>query len=194
MNGLSAIFLNGLSANALAAIAPNIIPINRTIEGRSRGFERKIIYFLQNILVYMNLEGKFLILFSNKFWIIFHISQGAFLIYTTDLNRDYFLHQVLSSPLSDSGFKFNSCHSEIMGRTVPSYRIAAEMERGKWKIFRQRLDKKDRKEFDKMFSYSRLFNSAGSNACRPQLIHPVIMSIIFEHYKELEKLRRSLAK
>ena len=34
--------------------------------------------------VYMNLEGKFLILFSNKFWIIFHISQGAFLIYTTD--------------------------------------------------------------------------------------------------------------
>ena len=138
--------------------------------------------------VYMNLEGKFLILFSNKFWIIFHISQGAFLIYTTDLNRDYFLHQVLSSPLSDSGFKFNSCHSEIMGRTVPSYRIAAEMERGKWKIFRQRLDKKDRREFDKMFSYSRLFNSAGSNACRPQLIHPIIMSIIFEHYKQLNKI------
>jgi hypothetical protein len=39
------------------------------------------------------------------------------------------------------------------------------MERSKWKIFRQRLDKKDRKEFDKMFSYSRLYNSAGSNAC-----------------------------
>ena len=29
-----------------------------------------------------------------------------------------------------------------MGRTVPSYRIAAEIERSKWKIFRQRLDKK----------------------------------------------------
>ena len=45
-----------------------------------------------------------------------------------------------------------------MGRTVPSYRIAAEFERSKWKIFRQRLDKKDRKMFDEMFSYSRLYN------------------------------------
>ncbi|MDW0259626.1 MAG: hypothetical protein QN648_02270 [Nitrososphaeraceae archaeon] len=75
-----------------------------------------------------------------------------------------------------------------MGRTIPSYRIATEMERNKWKIFRQRLDKEDRKEFDKMFSYSRLFNSAGSNACRPVLIHPILMPIIFEHYKQLKKL------
>ncbi|HEX5920263.1 MAG TPA: hypothetical protein VFY55_00625 [Nitrososphaeraceae archaeon] len=29
-----------------------------------------------------------------------------------------------------------------MGRTIPSYRIATEMKRSKWKIFRQRLDKK----------------------------------------------------
>ncbi|HEU5446212.1 MAG TPA: hypothetical protein VFU67_03650 [Nitrososphaeraceae archaeon] len=41
-----------------------------------------------------------------------------------------------------------------MGRTIPSYRIATEIERSKWKIFRQSLDNKDRKEFDKMFSYS----------------------------------------
>ncbi|MDW0290075.1 MAG: hypothetical protein QN650_10730 [Nitrososphaeraceae archaeon] len=79
-----------------------------------------------------------------------------------------------------------------MGRTIPSYRIATEMERNKWKIFRQRLDKKDRKEFDQMFSYSRLFNSAGSNACRPVLIHPILMSIVFEHYKQLKKLEESV--
>ena len=79
-----------------------------------------------------------------------------------------------------------------MGRTVPSYRIATEMERNKWKIFRQRLDKKDRKEFDQMFSYSRLFNSACSNACRPVLIHPILMSIVFEHYKQLKKLEESV--
>ena len=77
---------------------------------------------------------------------------------------------------------------KIMGRTIPSYRIAAEMERSNWKIFRQRLDKKDRKMFDQMFSYSKLYNSAGSNACRPVLIHPILMSIIFEHYKQLKKL------
>ena len=75
-----------------------------------------------------------------------------------------------------------------MGRTVPSYRIAAEIERNKWKIFRQRLGKNDKKMFDEMLSYSRLYNSAGSNACRTQLIHPILMSIIFEHYKQLTKL------
>ena len=76
-----------------------------------------------------------------------------------------------------------------MGRTIPSYRIATEIERNKWKIFRQKLDKNDRKEFDKMFSYSRLYNSAGSNACRPFLINPILMSIIFEHYKQLNKIK-----
>ena len=72
-----------------------------------------------------------------------------------------------------------------MGRTVPSYRIAAEIERSKSKIFRQSLDKSDRKEFDEMFSYSRLYNSAGSNAYRPILIHPILMSLILEHYNQL---------
>jgi len=76
-----------------------------------------------------------------------------------------------------------------MGRTIPSYRIAIEMERSKWKIFRERLDKKDRKEFDKMFSYARLYNCAASNACRPQLIHPILMSIILEQYKQSTKLQ-----
>ena len=75
-----------------------------------------------------------------------------------------------------------------MGRTVPSYRIAAEMERSKWKVFRQSLDKKDRKIFDEMLDYSRLYNSAGSNACRPILIHPILMSILLEHYKQLNKI------
>jgi hypothetical protein len=54
-------------------------------------------------------------------------------------------------------------------------------------IFRKKLGKQDRKVFDEMFSYSRLYNSAGSNACRTQLIHPILMSIIFEHYKQLKK-------
>ena len=81
-----------------------------------------------------------------------------------------------------------------MGRTVPSYRIATEIERNKWKIFRQQLGKKEKKMFDEMFDYSRLYNSAGSSACRPQLIHPILMSIIFQHYKQLDKLQRSVAK
>jgi len=42
-----------------------------------------------------------------------------------------------------------------------------------------------------MFSYSQLYNSAGSNPCRPILIHPILMSIIFEHYKQLDKIQNA---
>ena len=77
-----------------------------------------------------------------------------------------------------------------MGRTIPSYRMAVEMERAKWKSFRALLGKQDKKLFDEMFSYSRLYNSAASNACKPILIHPILMSIIFEHYKQLDKLEK----
>ena len=80
-----------------------------------------------------------------------------------------------------------------MGRTIPSYRIATEIERSKWKIFREKLNKKDRKLLDQMFDYSRLYNSAGSNATRSQLIHPILMSIILEHYKQVDTLRKSVA-
>ncbi|RPJ25167.1 MAG: hypothetical protein EHM25_11445 [Nitrosopumilales archaeon] len=81
-----------------------------------------------------------------------------------------------------------------MGRTVPSYRIATEMEKSKWKSFRQALDKKDRKIFDEMFSYSRLYNTAGVGACKPVLLHPILMSIIFEHYKQLNELEAAIKK
>ncbi|MEP6576770.1 MAG: hypothetical protein ABJB85_10115 [Nitrososphaerota archaeon] len=75
-----------------------------------------------------------------------------------------------------------------MGRTVPSFRIAAEIERTRWKQFRSYLDKKDRKEFDRMYDCVKLHNNSCSNACRPVVIHAVLMSIIFEHYRELTKL------
>jgi hypothetical protein len=78
--------------------------------------------------------------------------------------------------------------SSRVGRTVPSFRMAAEIERTKWKQFRSLLDKKDRKVFDQMYDYVKLNNAACSNACRPVVIHAVLMSIIFEHYKQLTKL------
>jgi hypothetical protein len=50
------------------------------------------------------------------------------------------------------------------------------------------LDKKDRKEFDRMYDCVKLHNSACMMACRPVVIHAALMSIIFEHYKQLTKL------
>ena len=43
--------------------------------------------------------------------------------------------------------------------------------------------------FDQMYDYVKLNNAACSNACRPIVIHSVLMSIIFEHYKQLTKLK-----
>jgi hypothetical protein len=81
-----------------------------------------------------------------------------------------------------------------MGRTVPSYRIASERERRKWKIFREQLDKSERSIFDEMMSYSRLYNTSGVMVCKPVLLHPILMSIIFEHYKQLDTIHRSVEK
>ncbi len=75
-----------------------------------------------------------------------------------------------------------------MGRTVPSFRIAAEIERTKWKQFRSLLDKKDRKMFDQMYDCVKFYNTACMMACRPVVIHSVLMSIIFEHYEQLTSL------
>ena len=74
-----------------------------------------------------------------------------------------------------------------MGRTIPSYPIAIEIEKRKWKPFREALDKSERKMFDEMISYSRLYNAAGVMACKTVLIQTILMSIIFENYKQLKK-------
>jgi hypothetical protein len=81
-----------------------------------------------------------------------------------------------------------------MGRTIPSFRIAAEMERVTWRPFRLLLNKKDRKLFDEMFSYVRFHNSACMMAARPLVFHSVMISILFQHYKQLTKLRGEIKK
>ena len=42
--------------------------------------------------------------------------------------------------------------------------------------------------FDQMYDCVKLYNTASMMACRPVVIHSVLMSIIFEHYKQLTKL------
>jgi len=72
-----------------------------------------------------------------------------------------------------------------MGRTIPSFRIALEMEKEDWKSFRNALDKSDRKKFDEMFDIPRLYTSACSYAVQPVRLYPILMSILLYHYKQL---------
>jgi hypothetical protein len=75
-----------------------------------------------------------------------------------------------------------------MGRTIPSFRIASEIEKREWKAFRSSLDKSDKKVFDEMVSIAQLYNSACCYTVNPVRINPIFMSIIFYHYKQLAKL------
>jgi hypothetical protein len=75
-----------------------------------------------------------------------------------------------------------------MGRTIPSFRIALAMEeKEEWKLFRNALDKSDRKKFDEMWDIPRLYASACSNSVQLVPLHPIIISILFHHYKELKE-------
>jgi hypothetical protein len=78
-----------------------------------------------------------------------------------------------------------------MGRTIPSFRIASLLEEKEWKPFRNSLDKSDRKIFDEIFSIAHLYNSESSYAAKPIRIQPIVMSIIFHHYKQLERLSKN---
>jgi hypothetical protein len=72
-----------------------------------------------------------------------------------------------------------------MGRTIPSFRNVLAMEKADYKPFRNALDKSERKEFDDMFDIPRLYLSACSNSVQLVPLHPIIISILFHHYKEI---------
>ena len=74
-----------------------------------------------------------------------------------------------------------------MGRTVPSFRIALAAEKKEWKPFWDALDKSERKEFDEMWEIPRLYVSSCSNSVQLVPLHPIVISIIFHHYKELKE-------
>ena len=74
-----------------------------------------------------------------------------------------------------------------MGRTVPSFRIVIAEEKQDWKPFRNGLDKSQRKSFDEMWDIPRLYVSACSNSVQLVPLQPIIISILFHHYKELKE-------
>jgi hypothetical protein len=74
-----------------------------------------------------------------------------------------------------------------MGRTVPSFRLVLAMEKSEWKTFRNALDKSERKEFDDMWDIPRLYVTACSNSVQLVPLHPIVISILFHHYKELKE-------
>jgi hypothetical protein len=63
-----------------------------------------------------------------------------------------------------------------MGRTIPSFRSVLQMEKERWKPYRNALDKSDRKQFDEPFDIPRLYIIACSiiySACTTPSNHDI---------------------
>jgi hypothetical protein len=80
-----------------------------------------------------------------------------------------------------------------LGKTVESYRIALDREVQRWSGFARALRKEDRAAFDRLIDICRTYASAGSNATRPVLFEAMIMSILLDQQKLLNKLEELLA-
>jgi hypothetical protein len=70
---------------------------------------------------------------------------------------------------------------------MPSFGIVLAEEKAEWKSFRIALDKKERKEFDEMWDIAKLYVSACSNSVQLVPLQPIMISILFHHYKELKE-------
>ena len=79
-----------------------------------------------------------------------------------------------------------------MGKTVESYRIALDTEIQSWNGFIKALRADDREVFEQMADACRNHASAGSNATRPEIFEPMVMSILLEQQKKLIRLEKEL--
>lgn len=79
-----------------------------------------------------------------------------------------------------------------MGRTVPSFRQALELEIAHWEGFRKALRGKDVEAFDRMMNACRAYASAGGMATRTVLSEAMFMCILLNQQKELMEIRENL--
>ena len=79
-----------------------------------------------------------------------------------------------------------------MGKTVESYRIALDMEIQRWNSYTKALRNDDREAFEQLMDMCRNYASAGSNAARPTMFEPMVMSILLNQQKKLIKLEKEL--
>jgi len=79
-----------------------------------------------------------------------------------------------------------------LGKTVESYRMALDRELERWRGFARALRKEDKKVFEQLIDICRNYASAGSNATRPVLFEPMVLSILLDQQKTLNRLKKDL--
>jgi hypothetical protein len=75
-----------------------------------------------------------------------------------------------------------------MGRTLPPFSQLIEYERRAWAPFRRALRRDDQAAFDRLFDCAKLHVQAGVYLSRPWPFEVIVMAMLLEHHKQLERL------
>jgi hypothetical protein len=70
--------------------------------------------------------------------------------------------------------------------------MALDREVQRWSGFARALRKEDREAFEQLIDICRNYASAGSNATRPVLFEPMVLSILLDQQKTLNRLKKDL--
>jgi hypothetical protein len=70
--------------------------------------------------------------------------------------------------------------------------MALDREVQRWSGFARALRKEDRDAFEQLIDICRNYASAGSNATRPVLFEPMVLSILLDQQKTLNRLKKDL--
>jgi hypothetical protein len=71
--------------------------------------------------------------------------------------------------------------------------MALEYEISSWREFREALNSQDREAFERLMDAARNNCMAASNAYRPVVFEPMVMSILLFQQTRLDKLERKLS-
>ena len=75
---------------------------------------------------------------------------------------------------------------------MESYRVALDREAQRWSGFARALRKEDREAFEELMDVCRNYASAGSNSTRPVLFEAMVMCILLEQQKAVNRLKKEL--
>ncbi len=76
-----------------------------------------------------------------------------------------------------------------MGRSIPSFRMLIDIERLKLRIFKENLsNKQDKESFNKLFTIPKLYCHSLSNLSQPIIMEPILLSILFQGFKEIDEV------
>jgi hypothetical protein len=79
-----------------------------------------------------------------------------------------------------------------MGRTMPTFTTYLDQEMSSWRGYRRALPREDREAFDTLFRHAKKHIAEASSATRPVPFDALVMSVLLEQQKEIDRLKREL--